>query len=663
MTERPMRPTSGSTFTLFPTDGPWRIAVASAGGEGASVRDVELPAGATPAGAAVAVAAALAGLGYRGQGVALAPPSAWCLSAPVARPASTRQRRRQAMLFRLEERLPLAAEDVAADFVDPPAAAGPDAPSLAVAVPVAVAKPIVDALEAAGVRVELACPAALLAAQAVVGDGADVGPAGRGPDVCVWVDGSRAEWVELADGRPTGWYVLPADSGAIACRLAVAVARWSGGGGTGVGITGGGSAGRRLRLHLVGADAATADAVRRVDGASITTAASPDLAVAAATTAGRALGGRLTPWVNLRQGPLASADPLRRFRRPLAAAAAAVLLCLACLAAALFWRAGQYRALARAYEAGQAEAFGKAFPGQPLGAVPVSRLQSEERRLTAAAGGPVGGGVGGSAAGGGSSASVLPALYAALARLPDDVRFRVGELRLSDGKLTIEGQAKTHADAEAVAAALRADGGFAVELPRSDQVGGGGATGVVSFTLTATAGPGAAFRPGPPPSESDPDGSRRPVVSAGKPSSKSPPGRSPGAAGTGVVAGAARTPPPVAAAVRPASLPPVEPPPPGAVTTQGFGISADAYWADPATRPSTAALLHLGHVAPVTTDWPPKMPPPSAKPSWLATPPAGKRLAAPPAAPKPPADPATPIDPAPPAGSVTPTDPGAEGRP
>ena len=54
---------------------------------------------------------------YDGESVLLAIPSAWCLCDPVATTGLPARNRRQAMAYRLEEKLPVAAEEVVADFI------------------------------------------------------------------------------------------------------------------------------------------------------------------------------------------------------------------------------------------------------------------------------------------------------------------------------------------------------------------------------------------------------------------------------------------------------------------------------------------------------------------------------------------------------------------
>ena len=82
----------------------------------------------------------------------------------------------------------------------------------------------------------------------------------------------------------------------------------------------------------------------------------------------------------------------------------------------------------------------------------------------------------------------MVALRDLLTRLPADVRYRVLEIRLDQGRFTLEGQVNSHGDADAIAAGLREGGkgrAFSVELPRTEQPAdaAGEAGKAVSFTI------------------------------------------------------------------------------------------------------------------------------------------------------------------------------------
>ena len=87
-------------------------------------------------------------------------PSSWCFAAGVTTDGLLRRQRRPGMLYRMEEKLPVDAEAITADFV----AAGSN--MLGVATLNDRVGPVLEALEAAGLTVAHLCPTALLAAAA-----------------------------------------------------------------------------------------------------------------------------------------------------------------------------------------------------------------------------------------------------------------------------------------------------------------------------------------------------------------------------------------------------------------------------------------------------------------------------------------------------------------
>src|SRR5688500_17692659 len=137
-----------------------RVCAAGEGFKAFKATDLAAPPGSPPAEVADAAAAALAALGYAGGGVMLALPSAWCLCAAIRLDDLPARNNRQAMTYRLEEKLPLSAEDVVADFLPIAGAA-----ALGVCVDKRTLAPLVQALESRGVAVEAVCPASLLAFQ------------------------------------------------------------------------------------------------------------------------------------------------------------------------------------------------------------------------------------------------------------------------------------------------------------------------------------------------------------------------------------------------------------------------------------------------------------------------------------------------------------------
>ena len=190
---------------VFVSDEAWRLGVAPASGPVATAADATLEA------RAAAIKEHLAALGDVGSSVILALPSAWCLSATVSTEGLDRSSRRRAMGFCLEEHLPIAAEDVVADYVT-----ADDGTAMGVCAEFVKLEAIVTALEAVGLRVRHVCPAALLSAAGrsalVVG--------GVLTELCVETT-ARAAFVRGVDVVVLGDGCGSADPGRHAASLAV----------------------------------------------------------------------------------------------------------------------------------------------------------------------------------------------------------------------------------------------------------------------------------------------------------------------------------------------------------------------------------------------------------------------------------------------------------
>lgn len=448
-------------------------------------------------------------LGYRGQPLLLALGANLCLCGTISAKGLPPRNRRQAMLYRFEELVPMAAEQFVADC----AVQGDWA--YGVCVETARLLPLLETLEQGGVAVQHVCPAGLLAAQLALREN-------KGFDVIMWSTASpvppapreagQPQSTNLAACRPTP---VETDSLHDAMEL-VAVYQdqpraWHE-------VTGGSA--MRLRPYL-GAIAqivgrpprVLADALsRRVIGPSpllvgngsnatvtadsavasfrVTTELTPEAVLDAPSlmsepvatpllegvvrAAELVLGGSLRLWIDLRRDALAASDRYRAVRLPLAAAyaAAVCLTVIACIA--LLWRAHRYSQMTAAYENRQASLFQVLFPNQGNPGLVRPRLESEEQRLL---------GLGGEASDLPPQPSAILLLHQALSRLPADLRYRILSLRLTDNRLYVEGQARTHGDAERIAAALRTNGGFRVEPPRTELLPPGG----VAFTLNCVA--------------------------------------------------------------------------------------------------------------------------------------------------------------------------------
>jgi hypothetical protein len=430
-------------IAIFADADAFRIATIGRGGEGRVV-EVPMASDASPDSRAATLAEALAAGGFGGAQAILLLPSTQCLCATIPTAGLPGRHRGQAMLYRFEEKLPVAAEDIAADFIVAAETA------LAVGIERRILDPLVYGIRSAGVRLGGACPASLLALQQWM----ETRNVGTGDEWFCSPDGTgRLELFRLAEHRPVAWYVTSDDAGDVAMHV-----RAAGGGVTETVIACG------LPTEFV-------DRLRSA-GLSVEFVESQDLRQFATESARAVLANRRLPWGDLANGSRAGARA-RGFDATGTAgrvALAAVVVFAACLVAALFVRASRYDRLAAGYESEQRETFQRLFPDA---AVPVdvrSRLASEARGA-------------GNGASSRPDANGLLVLRDVLTFLPADTRFRVSELRLDGRAFTLEGEVATHGDAEAVAIALRRRDGFEVQPPRTEQRGA-----AIGFTINGSAG-------------------------------------------------------------------------------------------------------------------------------------------------------------------------------
>jgi len=416
-------------------------AIAYAGEAGPVIERVEVARDAGSEQVAEAIVAWLRVHDCAQEPVLLALPSTACLVGrlPLERPAAGRDRTRLA--FALEEQLPLAAEESAMGF----SVGGRQA--LGVATASAGIEPFIAALLAQGLVVAAVVPTALLGLQHRLAQDMPVPADGCHGLLCQTDHG--LEWFVMAAGKPIDWRHFPASDDAtglirelefrqLSDPPLVTVQAW--------GLP-------DKVLDDIGARTGLA-----IQPASPLDAASWALGVAAAGL--ELLRGRLEPWVDLRTGALAPADrwsPVRPQLRVLAAAAAILLLVTS---AALAWRAQQWQRERDRLIDAQAAVFAEVFPQQSLPVGVRSRLESEVAKLA---------GLTGQTAELPSHPPTLALLGELLAALPTELRLRIWELRFDEGRLYLDGEVRTHGDAEAVAAALRARG-FVLEPPRTEQL-------------------------------------------------------------------------------------------------------------------------------------------------------------------------------------------------
>ena len=425
-------------YILFPGDSEWRIAAVRE--DGVRLGKVAMEESAEPDSRAQAVRESLLAEGYADQPVVLALHSARCLSAVFPTDTLERKGRRRAMGFLLEEHVPISIEQVVADYVE----SGGEA--LGVCSELAPLEATVNALESCGIAVRHICPTALLvAAGAAAGDpeldGAVIGPdggagSGDGYDVVCLRSGVPARWSWLAGDGPIETDPLEA------CGVPSEPARLT--------LVGCGDAAGEI------GQSETVEVVKQEDAGRYE---------AAALHAARLLDESASPCIDLRRGALAAPNAFRVYRRSVSALVTLAVALLVSIAVVAHWRGRAYEQLTAANLRRQAAVFREALPDQRVPGVSIKRRLLSERRKLA--------GLGGRAMEGEDEGptvrapSALEHLYGVLESLPADLRFRVLVLNIQPDLVRMEGQARSHADADRIAAALRATGRYQVAPPET----------------------------------------------------------------------------------------------------------------------------------------------------------------------------------------------------
>lgn len=426
----------------------WRLIVAGAN----TVQAIDLPTDQLRLDdkAAAILRDALREQGYEGEGLLLGLPSDMVLSATIGLANLPRRNRHQAMLYRLEEQLPLPAEALVADFSLQANSA------LGLAVEFEKLGGTLQELDSAGIHVQAIAPLAMLALQ-----GLSLRPGVPGTCfLAVAIDG-RIELVFIDRGKPTRWQSIENDG----CVLA-----------------------RTIKLDLLNRPCSSSPLPVLTFGLGPMSLAGleelSDLCIRAqeaeldpSQAAGRIaqglLFGKIEAWFNLRRDQLSSPQAARMIRRPLKVLGGMTILVLALAIGMLFWRSYLYGRSAEQAQARQEATFSSLYPGQAMPTDIHMRLDSESKKLWGMRG----------SSGMPARSSALDGLRQVISGLPGNVRLRVLDLRFESEGFVIEGQAKSHGDAETIASALRKLKDLQVESPRTEQLAGEGVSFIISGRL------------------------------------------------------------------------------------------------------------------------------------------------------------------------------------
>lgn len=395
--------------------------------------DVEFAIDSPDAEARTTFVSALEKSGYQGQGTTLLLSSEQCLAATF--PAHTRGAagRGEALSFALEEHVPLAAEEMVADFLH----AGPHV--VGVGVDRNRIFELVERLQQAGVMIESITPAALLAHAQLPTSGHS-----EHAYLIVWQNQDTIDLLLVASRHVTRWNTLPAEADCLAIELRQLEHE------------------NKLPKLVLACDLndVLVQSIRKVaPEAEIQEHAVSLLALAAIHAEQRHLG-EVDVGIELAQGQLGACDPLRTLRKSLQAATIALAIFLVVLAICCTWRATRYEALAENITQQKKDLFRQAMPGKRVPRGVLRRLQREHEQLA---------GLVGQAAGLPTRESALVSMRDALLALPEDMRFRLLEIVVHQDRVTLDSEVRRHGDADRLAGALR-NHGFEVQPPHTEQV-------------------------------------------------------------------------------------------------------------------------------------------------------------------------------------------------
>jgi hypothetical protein len=340
--------------------------------------------------------------------------------------------RNEAMEYRLEERLPISAEQMAAQWI-----ALPGSRALGICCQADVLVEIVSQLQLHQRVVQAISPAALLAGQWVAAraDKTDAALVLPGPD-----EPAELDLLIVRAGRLEGWQWLGQDQDALAEALREAAQA----GPSPVDLL---KVGSRIDLPEE-----VASSVAQVDS----TAWQEETTASAAIKMASEFAENQEPlWVNLRthrRMPSRSSAPVDRALR---IAGVMLTVLLMCLIAGGLLMSRRYEQRAEALAGRQSRLFIKTMDSRNVPLDVAARLRSERMRLA---------GLGGrSRAKPQKPTSALAHLQSMLSIVPRDVRFRVTQLEIDPNRIIMTGHARDLLAVEKVTNAVRQAGGYDVE--------------------------------------------------------------------------------------------------------------------------------------------------------------------------------------------------------
>lgn len=356
-----------------------------------------------------------------------------CLAATVDVPAPAMLRKRQAMRFHLEGWIPWSAEEFVADLVPHKNSA------LMVAVRVEPLKELLAGLDQRDASPVALVPTAFLALDRHLADRA-VPP----EHTLLWRHDGQTELFVVRDGRPLAWrHATTRSTDELAQLCSIDSLEQSG---EMAWIARGLEPSQLDQLKEQGIDALPADEISWEEAVRLSIDA-----IAA---------GQREPLIDLRRDELVGQRPVQAVAPQLRRLKVAAVLAGLAICGALWLRGDQYAESSVDVRQRLTATFEATFPKEP----PPERILPAIRHAHALLQGTRG------------PVKELPTgpscdqvLQQVLAALPDDLRYRVPEIRIEGSSISLGGEVRSNSDADRIAAALRS-AGFEVDSPRTQRL-------------------------------------------------------------------------------------------------------------------------------------------------------------------------------------------------
>lgn len=351
-----------------------------------------------------------------------------------------RRQRTEMMLYRLEEQLPLAAEELTAVFL--PAIGGR---CLAFAVNTAEVLGIVKALTDAGLEISAIYPTAVLMLQSCFEN------CECDPDYVILNNGQTLEAFRLIDGVIHGWYSSASDR-----QLLLPLQ---------IDILNNPVDGKNTSAVMVGELPQSAvEALKEEMELNRIDDGYESLVKNLLENCGKITSEKTVSISNLRIGKLARKNLWAKSTGSLRVAGILLLIFAVTMISCFAIRGIRYETMAESYEKSQVKIYKKVYPGSRR--VPsniVSRLESEMRKLS---------GVMGHGYDVPHIPNAMDELHTVITNLPKNVKLRILKIQIDPESIDINGQVTTHSDAEKITQSLKR-GGLDVSSPATESLSGG----------------------------------------------------------------------------------------------------------------------------------------------------------------------------------------------